>query len=51
MTHYQHITVTPLSPHIGAEIANIDLTRPLTDEQLVELKRSFLKCQLIFFRE
>jgi taurine dioxygenase len=51
MTPFQHITVTPLSPHIGAEIGNINLTRPLTDEQVVELKRVFLERQVIFFRE
>ena len=39
---YQAITVTPASPAVGAEIGNIDLTRPLPDLELVEVKRAFL---------
>jgi len=27
---YETITATPTSPHIGAEIGRIDLTRPLS---------------------
>jgi taurine dioxygenase len=48
---YQHISVTPASPHIGAEIGNIDLTKPLADAQVAELKKAFLQYQVIFFRE
>ncbi len=48
---YQHISVTPVSPHIGAQIGNIDLTRPLADAQVAELKRAFLEHQVIFFRD
>ncbi len=49
--HYEHITATPLSPHIGAEIGNIDLTRPLSDRQIAEVQHAFLRYQVIFFRE
>ncbi|MDA7418626.1 TauD/TfdA family dioxygenase [Xenophilus arseniciresistens] len=48
---YAHITVTPVSPHIGAEIGGIDLTAPLPAAQLAEVKRAFLEFQVIFFRE
>lgn len=48
---YKHITVTPASPHIGAEIGNIDLTQALTDAQVAELRRAFLEFQVVFFRE
>ncbi|MDB5967029.1 MAG: taurine dioxygenase [Polaromonas sp.] len=48
---YQHITVTPLSPNIGAEIGNIDLTAPLSPDVVEELKRAFLESQVIFFRD
>ena len=34
---YQAITVKPYSPTIGAEIGNIDLSKPLSD---LELTRS-----------
>lgn len=47
----QHITVTPQSPHIGAEIGNIDLTRPLDATQVAELKRAFQHYQVLFFRD
>jgi taurine dioxygenase len=48
---YRAITVTPCSPHIGAEIGNIDLTRPLTDLELAELKRAFTENMVLFFRD
>lgn len=48
---YQVLTVTPASPVVGAEIGNIDLTRPLTDIELAELKRAFLEYGVVFFRD
>ena len=45
------ITITPSSPHIGAEIGNIDLTKPLSEKQLADLRAAFLKYGVIFFRE
>lgn len=50
-TAYRVLTVTPASPAVGAEIGNIDLTRPLTDEELAELKRAFLEYGVVFFRD
>ncbi len=49
--NFEEISVTPSSPHVGAEIDNIDLTRPLSDRQLKELRAAFLKYGVIFFRE
>ena len=49
-TAYRAITVRRVSPHIGAEIGNIDLTRPLTDLELAELKRAFTENLVLFFR-
>ena len=51
MTEYQTITATPTSPHIGAEIGNVDLTRPLSNQQVAELHDAFLRYQVIFFRD
>lgn len=48
---YRALTVTRCSPHIGAEIGNIDLTRPLTDLELAELKRAFIENLVLFFRD
>ena len=36
---YQAISVTPCSPHIGAEIGDVDLTKPLSNQQVAELHR------------
>src|SRR6202048_1873029 len=48
---YETITATPSSPHIGAEIGNIDLTRSLTNQQVTELHDAFTRYQVIFFRD
>jgi taurine dioxygenase len=48
---YDAIAVTPASPHIGAEIGNVDLTRPLSDAQIAQLKAAFLQYQVLFFRD
>jgi taurine dioxygenase len=48
---YDAFTVTPASPHIGAEITDIDLTAPLSDEQVRQLKRAFTQFGVLFFRE
>ena len=48
---YETITVTRISPHIGAEIGNIDLTRPLSNQQVQELHRAFAENLVIFFRD
>ena len=47
---YQAITVKKCSPTIGAEIGNIDLTRPLSDMELAEVKRAFTEHSVLFFR-
>jgi hypothetical protein len=47
---YRSIVATPLSPHIGAEIGDVDLTRPLSPEQIAEIKDAFNRYQVIFFR-
>ncbi len=48
---YRTFTVTPTSPHIGAEITDIDLTKPLDEGQVDELRQAFLEFQVIFFRD
>src|SRR3954449_5866498 len=47
---YRAITVKRCSPTIGAEIGNIDLTQPLSELELSELKRAFTENLVIFFR-
>ena len=48
---YHAIAVTPVSPHIGAEIGAVDLTRPLSDAQVAELRAAFVQYQVLFFRD
>ena len=50
-TPYRTIEVTPASPHVGAEIGGIDLTRPLAGAQLAELRRAFTDRLVLFFRD
>ena len=45
------ISITPCTPHVGAEIGNIDLTRPLSGSRIRELYAAFVKHGVIFFRE
>jgi taurine dioxygenase len=48
---YKEISVTRVTPHIGAEIGDIDLTRPLGDAQIAELKAAFADNLVLFFRD
>ena len=44
------IDVTPLTLHIGAEISGVDLTKPLSPDQLKQVRDAFLKWKVVFFR-
>src|SRR5262249_20735438 len=48
---YESITATPASPHLGAEIAAIDLTRPLSNKQVAELHDAFARHQVFYCRD
>lgn len=48
---FETITVTPCSPHIGAEIGGVDLTRELPPQQIEEIRAAFIQYQVIFLRE
>jgi taurine dioxygenase len=48
---YDTITVTPSTPHIGAEIGGIDLTRPLSNRQVQEVHDAIIAHGVIFFRD
>lgn len=45
------ITVEPQSVHIGALIGGVDLTKPLTDLQVSEIRSALLEWKVIFFRD
>ena len=48
---YEMIEVRKLTPVVGAEIGNIDLSQPLSDAQFGELNRALAENQVVFFRD
>jgi taurine dioxygenase len=44
------IDVRPYSFHIGAEIGNVDLSRPLDANTVGQIRAAFLKWKVVFFR-
>ena len=48
---YEMIRVDPISGAIGAEISNIDLSKPLTDSAVREIRQAYLDHLVIFFRD
>ena len=47
---YDSIVVTQSSPHVGAEIDNVDLTRPLTNREVEEIHDAIIAHGVVFFR-
>jgi len=48
--NYDSITVTPSTPHVGAEIGNVDLTGPLTNREVEEIHDAIVAHGVVFFR-
>ncbi|KEZ66834.1 taurine dioxygenase [Pseudomonas amygdali pv. tabaci str. ATCC 11528] len=48
---YHSITVNRLTPIIGAEVGGVDLSQPLSAEQLKEIRRAFLENHVLVFRD
>jgi len=48
---YQHIEVIPLTPSAGAEIRGVDLSKPLSNEVLAEVRQAMWDHLMIFFRD
>jgi len=45
------ITVEPLTPVIGAEIGGVDLSKPLSEEQIAEIRAAQAAYHVIYFRD
>jgi taurine dioxygenase len=45
------ISVTPLTPTIGAEISGVDLSKPMTPGLLAAVRQALLDWKVIFFRD
>jgi taurine dioxygenase len=48
---YQTIEVKKLTPHIGAEISGVDLSRPLGNQQFQEVHDALMENLVVFFRD
>lgn len=48
---WQHFDALQVGTTLGAEIVGLDLTRPLVDDVLAELRRALHEYKVIFFRE
>ena len=48
---YRHIRVEPLSRHVGAEIGGIDVSAPIPDEVLAEIRDAFGRYGVVFLRD
>ncbi len=48
---FDTISVTPLSPHIGAEIAGLDLREPMSKQQVEEVHEALMRHLVVFFRD
>ncbi|MGW8884241.1 TauD/TfdA dioxygenase family protein [Streptomyces sp. NPDC055749] len=48
---YRTLEISPLTPHIGAEVSGVDLTRPISKELVTELRQALLEWKVIFFRD
>ncbi|KYC38855.1 taurine dioxygenase [Scytonema hofmannii PCC 7110] len=46
----KHIEVKQVAGFIGAEISGVDLSRPLHDEAVKEIRQALLKWKVVFFR-
>jgi len=50
MKGYETITVTQASPNVGAEVGNIDLTKPLNAKQVKDVRDAITAHGVLFFR-
>ncbi len=45
----ERLNITALGPNIGAQVANLDLARPLSDAQFEQLYHGLLRHQVLFY--
>jgi taurine dioxygenase len=48
---YKHISVSPVTVNIGAEIDGVDLSQPLRQVVLGEIRQAWLEHKVVFFRD
>ncbi len=47
----EKLAITPLGPFIGAQVGNLDVSRPLSDAQFEQLYHALLRHQVLFLRD
>ncbi|NIG15549.1 taurine dioxygenase [Pantoea sp. Cy-640] len=47
----ERVNFTALGPHIGAQVSDVDLSRPLSDAQFEQLYHGLLRHQVLFLRD
>ena len=40
-----------MAVHIGAEISGVDLSRPLSEAEVADIRRALLRWKVVFFRD
>ena len=45
------VVVEPMTVHIGAEISGVDLTQPLTNDEVSAIRDALLRWKVVFFRD
>lgn len=50
-TEYSTFRVRPISPHIGAEIEGVDLSQPMSDAQLLDIRAAWADWMVLVFRD
>ncbi|MDX1514183.1 MAG: TauD/TfdA family dioxygenase [Gammaproteobacteria bacterium] len=48
---FERIRITPVSPALGAEISGVDISAPLDDETVAEIRAALLEYLVVFFRD
>lgn len=44
------LTIRPVAGHIGADIAGVDISRPLSPEEVRQIREALLRWKVVFFR-
>ena len=47
----KRLDIRPLSVHIGAEIAGVDISQPLSAGTVEEIRAALLRWKVVFFRD
>ena len=48
--NYKFISVRPFAPNLGAEVYDVDLSEPISQEQFADIYKAFLDHQVLFFK-